>query len=410
MHSGRKGFHVAVTAHEVGVSTDPRELLRSLLQHHASSDGRAEMLSVFVDLDPSDHPTSHARRAHVLALLEQARRDALDPGWRTGIGDVARQLEQGSGELDRARALAIYCSSDGQVAEAISLQRSVRPRFEFGPAAVIRPIVETLAHGTWCVVLANGTGARLLLGNRDGLEEIAAVRDDVFAEVDEGGFDERSKEWERLRAQHVTRVVDAIGQLHDDQPFDHLLIAAPEPVDGLLAKALPKPMCDRLAGWFRADVDSVSIAQVQELAAPFIEQCSEAEELAVFERLRAGADTGGSALGVEAVLTALGEHRVETLVVAEDFTSGGSVCQTCGGLSSLQSHHVCPADNGPMYPTSDIVERAVQRAVLTGAHIVNVGRDSIDTGAAFAGTYSAEPRASFTELVNLGGIGATLRY
>jgi peptide subunit release factor 1 (eRF1) len=81
---------------------------------------------------------------------------------------------------------------------------------------------------------------------------------------------------------------------------------------------------------------------------------------------------GRAATGLEAVLSALTEQRVDTLLVDRGFRAQGVRCPRCGWLGVQGAS--CPADGSSTERVEDVVGDAIERAVTTSA-AVRVLRD-----------------------------------
>ena len=122
------------------------------------------------------------------------------------------------------------------------------------------------------------------------------------------------------------------------------------------------------------------------------EAAQRAEALAQLEeRLAAG---GRAALGLEPVLAALGERRVERLVLDHNLQARGARCPGCG-LLYPEGTTACPADGTELDPVRDLREAAVEAAVLQDAAVTVVGEGS-------------DPPPPV--LLRGGGVGALLRF
>ena len=98
--------------------------------------------------------------------------------------------------------------------------------------------------------------------------------------------------------------------------LDHLALVASEEVWPEAESALPRELHDRLAGHVAHDVPRPRPGEVLELVRPLISRVERAREVDVLDRLEAQlAGDGKAAAGEEDVLAAIGERRVETLLV-----------------------------------------------------------------------------------------------
>jgi peptide chain release factor subunit 1 len=96
-------------------------------------------------------------------------------------------------------------------------------------------------------------------------------------------------------------------------------------------------------------------------------------------------------LGIQPTLSALVEEKVRTLLIANGLAIDGSVCTRCDYLSQI-TFNQCPLC-GAEAEQRDITDRAVEKAILTGADAEVVS--------------SREARE---RLLAEGGLGALLRY
>src|SRR5215218_2632498 len=99
----------------------------------------------------------------------------------------------------------------------------------------------------------------------------------------------------------------------------------------------------------------------------------EQEESALFERFAAqeGSGKGRAVQGLEPVLAALVERKVETLLVRQGAQAPGSKCVTCGWLGPAGLTH-CPVDETVLDGVDNILEPAIQAAIQQSAtvHVV----------------------------------------
>jgi peptide subunit release factor 1 (eRF1) len=96
-------------------------------------------------------------------------------------------------------------------------------------------------------------------------------------------------------------------------------------------------------------------------------------------------------LGVQPTLSALMEEKVRTLLIANGVAMAGSVCTQCNSILE-QTFAICPLCGGQA-EQRDVTDRAVEKAILTGA-----ATEVVSSGAAR------------DRLLAEGGIGALLRY
>ncbi|HUB07454.1 MAG TPA: hypothetical protein VMB50_10645, partial [Myxococcales bacterium] len=119
------------------------------------------------------------------------------------------------------------------------------------------------------------------------------------------------------------------------------------------------------------------------------EQEQREHEEAVLADLRARVGKGdGAATGLDAVLEALVEQRVQALLYDEGLSEPGLVCSRGDWMGT--AGETCPLDGEPLLEREDIVEEAVRAAVSQSAEVLTL-HDRPDLGP-------------------LGRIAATLRF
>jgi peptide chain release factor subunit 1 len=360
------------------ISQLDREKLRRLAGLRA--DG-AKILSLYLNLDPSEFATPQARSTEIRSLLDEADRRLREfqnsHAQKVALrGDLERVEEFfKTGDFKGAHGLALFCSGPANLFEAIKLPRPVDSGVSIGDVPFVEPLAEIALDGSWCVVLVSRRMGRILRGSREGLREVARVTDDVHGWHDQGGWSQAryQRGIEKETHDHLKRTADELFRRFQRNPFDRLLLGAPDELIGSVEKALHPYLRDRLAGRLDVDVENSSPDDVSRAAAPLIEREDERREREALDRLAEGLATGTrAAAGLEDVLEALNEQRVETLLVEDSFTSPGVLCPHCGWLGVTGS--TCPADGTELLEREDVVELAVQKAINQSAEVIVVRR------------------------------------
>ena len=189
---------------------------------------------------------------------------------------------------------------------------------------------------------------------------------------------------------HLKRVADVIHRRFRRARFDHLLVGSPEELTSDVERTLHPDVQQRLAGRLTIDVENTTDDDVLAAARPLIQEHERNAERAALDRLKQGVGAGGRGVaGLEDVLGALNERRVETLLMEERFQMPGRACPQCGSLFG-ENVTSCPADETTTDSFDDIVEEAVELAVAQSADVI-IARHHDD-------------------LEEMGGIGAVLRF
>jgi peptide chain release factor subunit 1 len=383
------------------------ERLRRLAETRPREGGK--VLSVYVDLDPSEFGTNPARATAITSVLDEAERELRDApalerrareGLRSGLERARTFLEQ---EFDAsgAHGVALFCDSGADLFEALKLPVGLGHKAVIDNAPFVEPLAGLDVGVRFLIVLCNRRVGRLLVGSADGLHEVARIESDVHGQHRQGGLSqpryERSVENEALA--HVRRVGELAGRRFGRRALDGVLLGAPEEMMGRLSESLPNGLRARVVGRVEVDVDSASPEDVLASAGHVLQRIHREREDEALDRLREGLSGGPrpAAARIADVLVALNERRVETLVIAAGTTAPGRECPQCGWLGVAGD--VCPADGSATIVREDVIGPAVQRALMQSADVRILRRREADGEPAVAGP-----------LDFYGGIGAVLRF
>ena len=341
----------------------------------------AQVLSVYLNLDPSDFATADARASAVASIVDEAERKAREhKEIRPDVERVREYLE--GADFQGARGMAVFASEPVGLFETFRLSRPVPNDVVVGSAPFVEPLAELVAGGEWLVLLANRRIARFLRGSGEHLDELGRLESDTPGRHDQGGWSQaryqRSIDNEAFR--HLRRVAEELERRRRRRPFQHLLLGAPDDAYSTLEGELPTAARARLRGRVPVDVENTSADDVLAAARPLIARIEREHETALLERMREGLASGGhGAAGAADVLEALTEQRVEALLVDERFSEPGVRCARCGWISPADGHAECPADGGPLDRLEDMSEAAIERAFQQDADVV-VLRDRPELG------------------------------
>ena len=150
---------------------------------------------------------------------------------------------------------------------------------------------------------------------------------------------EQEVEW------HLEAATDLLFRHFKRRPFDHLVIGANnEALRPALTGETHAYLAERIRGWVDIDERSRRRTRCSRPCASVMDAHLAAQEQALFERFAAEQGTDGrAAAGLDEVLAALVEQRVETLLVREGAAAPGMKCVTCGWLGPAALRR-CPVD------------------------------------------------------------------
>jgi peptide chain release factor subunit 1 len=365
--------------------------LRALAAVHPD---QGRVLSVFLNLDPTEFATPSARSSAITSVMTSAAHkveevDGLSHEERMALRDDVERVRDvllGSGlTANGTRAVAVYACGPEDLLEVVRLRRPVENKVVLERTAFVEPLV---LHGTderWMVLLTNRRAARLFFGPGDALEETDRIVDDVHSQHDQGGWSQLNyqRSVEKEVHDHIVHVAEVAFERYKATAAERVLVGAPDELLGEFKSKLHPYLRERIAGKIQVDVENASLDDVCAASAAAIEEHVTRCEREALDRLMAGVGRGErGAAGIAEVLDALNQARVETLLIAENFRASGRVDFKAGLLLPEG------ADQGE--PVEDIVEPAIEKAIEQSANVMVV-RHHDDLGP-------------------LGGIGAVLRF
>jgi peptide chain release factor subunit 1 len=355
-----------------------------------------KILSLYLNLDPSEFPTPRQRSSELQSLLDtverELREDSLTHEQRTELKqDIQRVRAYFEREFDASgtRGVAVFTASAIDLFEVQRLGRPVRSEAVIDDSPFIEPLTSLPGDDGYCVLLVNRQIARILSGDSAGMREVVNIVDDVHRWHDQGG-------WSQARFQrgimketkdHLKHAGEELFKLYERGLVRRLIIGTPDEMRGEVQNTLHSYLRDRIAGWLEIDVKARP-AEVAREAGAIIESDQREREREWLDRLKSelGRNSRGVA-GLADTLEALNERKVEALLVKEGFRAGGYASAASDFLSTEPG--ASPVGE-QLQKRDDILEPAFESALEQSAEIVVV--------------------RYFPDLEPLGSIGAVLRY
>lgn len=308
--------------------------------------------------------------------------------------DLKRIEEFVKGGLDRSRTrgLAIFSCSHHNLWQVVALPKPVRDQLVINDVPAIGQLeaaVEESEH--FGVLLVDKQRVRMFVFEMDELVEQSEQFDELPRDYDQRGEKDQgdvSNHVDALTSQHVKRAAALAFAVFQERKFAHLCIGAPDelvrPVESHLHPYLQQRFCGRIGV-----VPSAGLDEIRQAVLAAEAQQERAKEAALVERLRAEVGSGRRGVaGLDDTLPALGDHRVDVLLVSAGYSEEGWRCRTSGRLARVGPKS--PVTGERMDKVADVVEEAVEDALNQSCKVeMCVGNADLDV---------------------LGRIGALLRY
>ncbi|HSK97683.1 MAG TPA: Vms1/Ankzf1 family peptidyl-tRNA hydrolase [Euzebyales bacterium] len=330
--------------------------------------------SVYLNTDGSRYPRPVDYETRLDNLLRDVRRaaDGLDHDAAEAVRRDADQIGRWvrtSFERKGIRGLGLF-ASDGEIFEQLETAMGVRNIARVTERPYVVPLQALLGrHHHIALAVVERDQARIFRYQLCLIEEHIEMTSDVHGQHDQGGWSQaryqRSIEHEKLL--HMKDVSDVLLKLHEQQPFDALIVAGPIAEATEFVRKMHPYLTKVLHG------DPISLPLVADpdqfrAALRDVEQdLVSGRRRELLTRLEAGKGSSERvAWGVRHVVEAVNAKRVETLFVVEG--SGERGWRSAPGALALHEHEA-EAYGTPVTPVDDVIDEIIEQAVLSGSHI-----------------------------------------
>ncbi|MBV8561043.1 MAG: hypothetical protein JO050_09725 [Acidimicrobiia bacterium] len=360
----------------------------------AAFSGSGPVTTCYLDVDGRRYVRPHDYELQLERMLRPVREREHRAGRHDVCKDLKRVEDHVKGGFDRShtRGLAVFASSADGLWEQLHLPVPVANRVVINQHPQVRQLEAVVERAErYAVLLADRQRARLFVFQLGQLVDWSERFDRLPRHEDDGGDLEKDQLRDHVDGatrRHLLRTSEAAFELFQESGFDQLLVGAPAEIAGGLERTLHPYLRERIAARLNVAVGARE-DEVREAAVEAEERVLRRRESADVDRLRSAAGMGdGAVVGLDEVLQALVERRVDTLLVSDGFEAPGWRCGSCGYLATRgPSCPVCPTR---MERAEDVVEDAVQEALNQSVRL-EVCRENAD-------------------LDVLGRIGALLRF
>jgi peptide chain release factor subunit 1 len=359
--------------------------------------GEEGIVSLYLKVEPR----LMFEEAQPLIKFKEACKHFISPGQDPGKlkaleREKHRILDYLQSWIVRGRGLVIFACQPIGLFEIIHLDVPIPTCLEVDPTPKISILFQVLAeYPPFVVALVQKDRASIYVAEQRHCDKKTEIESEVHGWHSQGGWSQ-SRFQRHIDSQvnaHLRKVVDDLERMYYATfSFGALAIGGTDETTKELIKLLPDPLVRRVIGVFAIDSKHETEEEMLNKAQGLFEEHERQCEKELVDRIVNESRSGGhGVLGIDATIPTLLQGRVQKLVIADGTTQEGSVCQKCDYLS-ICTFDRCPKCGGALDQTADIVDHAVERAYLSGAHVETVFGDA--------------GRSLLAE----GGIGALLRY
>jgi peptide chain release factor subunit 1 len=320
-----------------------RDEIRELAAFQADETKGACALSFYFQPDPPQD-RSHRREAIVAKdIVKQALKSAAATGKNGSLhADLDRVLDLATNLRGSARGRAVFACSARKFWREYELpphlggtQIYLQPRFQLKPLAALLG-----AQPALCVVMVDRQRARFFDLRLDVLREHGAIVHMLSRSASsygyngyEAGHAERRVAEEAL--QHFKAVSERLRADFERGAWERLIVGCHDVNWPEFDSHLHPYVKQRLIGRFSADVASVSNEEIRDHAGALLTQwITERASTKVREALDFAKGNGRGVAGLRRVLQALETGEVQTIFLAENYSSRAVECPHCGHLDA----------------------------------------------------------------------------
>ncbi len=357
------------------------------------------VLSVYLNLDPSEFATGRKRSTEVRSLMDELEKGLRNDERISGEQhkmlrrDVQRTRDFFNGDFSAkgAHGVVVFCSESLDLFEVIKLQRSVNNEAVVDDSPFIEPLLAHPEDDGYSVLAVNRKTARVLMGGAEQLREVLTIKDQVHRWHGKGGWSQArfQRSIEKETHDHLKKAADVVFTLYKRGQIQRLVICSTSELKSEVEKTLHPYLRERTACVLDLDLEHATVKEITAAVRPAITDDEQQREREGLDRLQAAVGSGGRGVtGLSDTLGTLNEKRVDVLMIQSGFRESGSVCHECGYLMSTNGS--CPLDGSKLVLQDDIIESAVESALGQSAEIMFVRHHD--------------------DMEQMGFVGAVLRY
>ena len=350
-----------------------QEDLRELAAYQAET----PMLSVFLNVDPTEHTTDEYKLA-LRQMLKQAEGAAAPQD----LAAVERFFDH---EYDwSGRGVVAFSSAAEGFWRTYSLAVPVASGVTVARKPYIWPLAALVdAYGTYAVAQVDRQGVRLLLFEMGELqvsdgyvgEEVRKLkkgRGSSGGPGRRGGAPISSRREEEVAQRNIREAIKATERFCRTHKPQRVIIAGAEPTATQFREALPKSLQDKVIGAFSADMNASEV-EIRKQSLEILHQAEQEREGALVEAVFTAAAKGrGGVIRLADTLGAAHEGRIQTLVIARDYHQPGYQCRHCAYITD-HALEVCPFCGGEFAEIPDAAEALVTKVIEDGGKVEVVG-------------------------------------
>ena len=347
------------------------DITEETIRELAAFKGEAPVTSVYLDVDGRRLLHQQHIEQELDSILKPARVRAN--GHSPGVSQDLDRIEafvHGGFERSNTRGLAIFSCATPEFWRVVPLPTPVRSRVVVNNQAAIGELKAVVEQSSPLgVLLVDRQRARMFVFALGELVEQTEHFDELPRDVDARARAERS-DHANYAADRVDQHLHRAAQLAFDTlqqvGFDHFATNAPDEFTPKLRELFHPYLRDRFCGRIAVQ-PSATTEEIRRAAMDVAERVEHEREAAVVQQMIAGVPTGGAVEGLIDTLSALNDHRVDTLVVSRGYEQVGWHCHDCDRVAA--KGRACQLCGNEMAEVHDVVEEAIETCMARSGKV-----------------------------------------
>lgn len=334
-------------------------------------------LSVYLPV--SGRENEHLNRIFVDSRVSAIKK-ALDPEIRSEFEKTFEMAESSIFDppISGEKGKIIFASSKESFLHVYKMAVEPEQSFVLDTSPYLLPLARLRAdYDDYGILLVDSKEARFTCIRSDIAEEKKHLSTDLMNKHKKGG-------WSQARFNHLrkgaiksflTEVAENARGTCDQLQTKGLVLAGPGEAKQQLMELLPQEMQHKVLGVIDVPID-IPGDELVEAGNAVLQETGQSESRDAAEKLKSEILKGGlAAHGIEDVKAALEQARVNTLLILNDSSVAGWLCERCQNLqASANLPEECDRCGGPASAV-DVVEELYELAQRTGAEVEFVEKE-----------------------------------
>ena len=274
------------------------------------------------------------------------------------------KLLESAASYKGATGLALYVDLPAEIKIAVPLHSNQESSVVLSRRPHLEPLIRELEEVSgWAVLVIGRDRGSFYLGGPARLESVFDYQTSLRKETTRGDLNSAGNV-RRVRQEALDNIREALGEIPEAQ---HYLLVVPSKLQGDIISLLPDSVAGRVEEVIANENSDMDAQQAQDLFGSFLDDFVAKQRIDALERVERVRNSGRSVSGVDDLLGAVSQRRVQTMILPQGWTQEGYWDRNTQALSSRQ-------EDG-WERRFDIVPELKIQVLRAGGEVVYVGAE-----------------------------------